>query len=152
MDIEHVRYMGETVECSVCGTEATLPRDDRTWPTPRRVLRDRVWLEVPATKQRPDGSQGFAMPPKLDALVEFILEHRVCIGDVGPLPDPPPPVRRPGTCILGPVTIVPGEVYRIIVVDKGARERREFPTWDDALAGIEAAQEELAIKHDGEGR
>lgn len=152
MDLTHIDYLGETASCAICEAEIYLPKDDRTWPTPKRVRYGKTWIQVSPVKRRPGGSVGIELPPRLDMLVEFILAHRICAGDCGPLPEPAPPPRRPVCCVLGPVTIVPGQVYRIVVVDGEQRERREFPTMEDAMDGVEAAQEELAHKHDGEGR
>jgi len=76
MDIRHIHYDGAAVTCLRCQVDVVLPRDDENWPPPSRVRHGKAWIEVAPEKRRPDGTMGFVLPPKQDALVDFILTHK----------------------------------------------------------------------------
>lgn len=155
MDVRHLDFTDETATCSVCHAEVGLPRDGTTWPKGRQVYlgtanypegRKREYMEVTDPRARPDGSEGIPMPPKWDALLEFILQHLPCAGSSRDPGGPPTPERRLASCVLGPVSLEGGQIWRVIVVRGLERNRYEFTDKADAEDFAEGAREEQAIQ------
>lgn len=145
--MRHLDCTEDTVICRGCGAETVLPKDDETWPPPMRsYLGGGRWDEAPAQKRRPDGSLGVELPPHSDAMVDFILRHLPCGPPCEDLPalEDLAPRRAPARCVLGPVTIEPDELYRVVVIDGDKRERWHYECLADAEAAAQGARAAMA--------
>lgn len=129
-----------TARCTTCEIDIELPRETERWPAPARRLHGLVWIDASPMKRRPDGSQGLQLPPWSDVLVDFWIAHAHGV-PLQARPSLPPPRQPAVRCVLGPVTIVPDELYRVVVVDGGTRHRWHYECRDDAEAAAQAARD-----------